>query len=371
MNENMTKATRGGGRTKLSCSSSPRMTTSSTWQKFKKLTWSSTPSRGLPHGITGIVSVMLGMYLIAHSILGDLSPYHHQQQQQQQQQQCKGSSGLNEDTTTNNHNLPMALILYSFFTACNALAGAKLSHVAWKDTQRIFRQCAHLQQCLCYYILRFAPVFSHVLAFLQQRRSSLSEKKTMMMKWIHLADILMAIVLVLVTLSFQHVAYTQWVAHDKKAIAVAVSIGSFGLLLLSTYPIQLAIGGQEWWECIQQRYPEQNVGMVGYIYVPATVTFSLILFSATLYQRGILSDIQFGIGAATITLVCLIATVLSQELHIPFVSTQRIYLPCHEPMDDSSSSMEAYIVQALDFSVYARSFWRKVFQVDIVKEEQC
>lgn len=356
MNEDMTKATRGR-RTKLSS----LRTTTSTWQKFKKLTWSSTPSRGLPHGIIGIVSIMLGMYLIAHSILGDLSPYH---QQQQQQQQCK-SSTLNDTTTTNN-NLPIALILYSFFTACNAFAGAKLSHVAWKDTQRIFRQCAHLQQCLCFYILRFAPVFSHVLALLLQG-SSLSEKT--MMKWIHFVDVLLAIVLVFVTLSFQHVAYTQWVVHDKKAIAVAVSIGSFGMLLLSTYPIQLAIGGQEeWWECIQQRYPEQNVGMVGYIYVPATVTFSLILFSATLYQRGILSDVQFGIGAATITLVCLIATVLSQELHIPFVSTQRIYLPCQEPMDDSS--MEAYIVKALDFSVYARAFWRQVFKVHII-EEQC
>ena len=310
------------------------------WQKFKRLRWN-TPCRGIPHGITGILSVLLGIYLIGHSILGDLSPY-----------KCCLKT-----------NIPITLILYSFFTACNGMAGAKLSHLAWKETQKIFRHCANLQLCLSFYILRFAPMFNLALTAVQSMENRLASEK--IMQWIHNADVLLAIVLVFCTLSFQQVAYDQWVVHKKKTIAFAVSIGSFGILLLSTYPIQLAIGGHEWWECIQQTYPQQNVGMVGYIYVPATVTFSLILFSATLYQRGIISDVQFGIGAAAITMVCLIATVLSQELHIPFVSTQRIYLPCEEPIENST---EAYILNALDFSIYARSFWRQVFNVHIEQE---
>ena len=308
-----------------------------TWQKFFRLRWS-TPSRALPHGITGIISVTLGLYLISNSILGKLSVY---------------KSYLRT-------NVPVLLILYSFFTACNALAGAKLSHLAWKETQTVFRQCAYMQLCLSFYILRFAPVFSRALATVQNIENRLVSEE--MMKGIHFIDVMFAIVLVYCTLSFQQVAYTQLVVHKKKSIALAVSIGSFGILLLSTYPLQLAIGGHKWWECIQQTYPQQNVGMVGYIYVPATVTFSLILFSATLYQRGIISDTQFGIGAATVTMICLVATVLSQELHIPFVSTQRIYLPCEEPVENG---IEASILNALDVSVYARTFWREIFKVHI------
>lgn len=288
----------------------------------------------------GILSVLFGTYLIACSILGDLAPY----------KSCLGT------------NVPIILVLYSVFTACNALAGAKLSHLAWKETQMVFRQCAYLQLCLSFYILRFAPIFNQIISAIQSKQGNLESE--IVMHCIRFVDVLLSIVLVFCILSFQQVAYTQWVVHKKISIALAVSIGSIGMLLLSTYPIQLAIGGHEWWTCIQETYPQQNVGMVGYIYLPATVTFSLILFSATLYQRGIISEFQFGIGAATTTLVCLVATVLSQELHIPFVSTQRIYLPCKEPI---ANSTEAHILHALDFSIYARSFWREIFGVHINK----
>ncbi|GFH53231.1 hypothetical protein CTEN210_09707 [Chaetoceros tenuissimus] len=307
------------------------------WQKCKKLKWSS-PSRALPHGLSGIVSVSLGMYLIANSMIGNLSPY-------------KRFMDV---------NVPIVLMLYSFLSAFNAVAGAQLSHLAWKETQMIFRRCAFLQLCLAFYTLRFAPVFDQALSTIQSIENSVISE--VFMSWIHYFDVMFAIILVFCTLSFQQVAFEQWIVHKKRAIASAVSIGSLGILLLSTYPIQLAIGGHSWWNCIQQTYSEQNVGMVGYIYVPATVTFSLILFSATLYQRGIISDVQFGIGAVVITIVCLVGTVLSQELHIPFVSTQRIYLPCQEPIEDST---EAYILNTLDFSLYARSFWREVFGVHI------
>jgi len=288
----------------------------------------------------GILSVLFGTYLIACSILGDLAPY----------KSCLGT------------NVPIILVLYSVFTACNALAGAKLSHLAWKETQMVFRQCAYLQLCLSFYILRFAPIFNRIISAIQSKQGNLVSE--IVMRCIRFVDVLLSIVLVFCILSFQQVAYTQWVVHKKFSIALAVSIGSICMLLLSTYPIQLAIGGHEWWTCIQETYPQQNVGMVGYIYLPATVTFSLILFSATLYQRGIISEFQFGIGAATTTLVCLVATVLSQELHIPFVSTQRIYLPCKEPI---ANSTEAHILHALDFSIYARSFWREIFGVHIKK----
>ena len=45
---------------------------------------------------------------------------------------------------------------------------------------------------------------------------------------------------------------------------------------------------------MQAAYPLQSVGMVAYIYVPATVTFSAMLFGATLWLRRIIGDLIFG-----------------------------------------------------------------------------
>ncbi len=40
-----------------------------------KLHWTSTPSRAFPHGLTGMMFVLLGGYLSLCAILGDLGPY--------------------------------------------------------------------------------------------------------------------------------------------------------------------------------------------------------------------------------------------------------------------------------------------------------
>ena len=45
---------------------------------------------------------------------------------------------------------------------------------------------------------------------------------------------------------------------------------------------------------MQAAYPLQSVDMVAYIYVPATVTFSAMLFGATLWLRRIIGDLIFG-----------------------------------------------------------------------------
>jgi len=247
------------------------------------------------------------------------------------------------------------LIIYSISTSINAIAGSKLSHLAWKETRRVFERCAMMQLCLSFYVLRFAPIFTQIFTMLYDD-FGLKLVDTLL----YIIDKTFALALIFCTLSLYQVAFDQWYIHKKKAIALSIAIGILGIFLLSTYPAHLALFGQEWWECIQHRYPEQNVGMVGYIYVPATVTFSLILFGATLYQRGILSASSFGMSSIIIVTFCLIGTVLSQELHIPNVSTQRIYLPCTEPV---SGTWEAQIVNALDFSFYARNVLRITLNV--------
>ena len=69
---------------------------------------------------------------------------------------------------------------------------------------------------------------------------------------------------------------------------------------------------------------------------------------------------EFGIGSGVVVLVCLLATVLSQELFIPDVSTQRIYLPCSEP---EIGTLEHDIVKTLDFSRYAREILKAVLNI--------
>ena len=102
--------------------------------------------------------------------------------------------------------------------------------------------------------------------------------------------------------------------------------------------------------------------MVAYVYIPATETFSLILFGVTLFLRKIISPIELGIASFLVIFLCVFSTVLTQEVHIPDVSTQRIYLPCKDPL--IPESWEGKVLRALDFSLYARSILVKFFGVD-------
>ena len=297
---------------------------SSRQRKFLNLNWNDTPSRSMPHGLWGIISVLIGLYLIIHSISGRLQPYMY-----------------HEAKTP-----PTALIMYAISTALNAVAGYRLAAKAPLESRSIFKKSALLQICLVYYILRFSSYFSSLATAITLSRSNDLGTITSIMQ---ITDHVSALSTLLCILSFQKTALNQW--EKSKCISIGVSIGSMALLLLAVYPIQLSMFGQDWWDCIQQRYQAQNIAMVAYIYVPATVTFSFISFCATLYLRGILSDIEFGVGSAAIVMVCLIGTVLSQEVHVPDISTQRIYLPCLEP---AIGSKEFQLVKALDFSKYAR-----------------
>ncbi|CAK0888067.1 unnamed protein product [Prorocentrum cordatum] len=116
--------------------------------------------------------------------------------------------------------------------------------------------------------------------------------------------------------------------------------------------MHLALSGDEWIACVVDRYPKQLQGLSGYVYVPATVMFAAMLFGGTLLERKIISGLQFaqifggGVGVVILT------TVLSQELHIPFVSTQRIILPCPEA---EPGSLLDVIVRRFDTSILAQT----------------
>ena len=322
--------------------------------KLKKLNWFSSPSRALPHGLTGIISIVSGIKLVVRSLTGDLDVY---------------SLTVNFSTTSAHEGsassimnmIPLTLLIYATSTFANAMTGFRISHLAPLDGRDIFKSCAFLQICLSYYVLRFTPHFSAVFSFLTQWEEDDNLKTaTILGGMVRLVDVAFALVTMVCILSFNIVAKDQWL-KGSRVLGISVGFGTLGILLLTTYPLQLAIQGQEWWSCVQDRYPYQSSGMVAYIYLPATITFSLILFSATLFQRKIMSEIEFGIGLGAIILVCLLAAVLSQELFIPDASTQRIYLPCHEP---KIGTLQYDIVKTLDFSRYARRLLKMVLNAD-------
>ncbi|CBY18433.1 unnamed protein product [Oikopleura dioica] len=109
---------------------------------------------------------------------------------------------------------------------------------------------------------------------------------------------------------------------------------------MSIYPMQLAFEGEEWLDCITEIYPLQRQGFAGYVYVPTTWVLAILNLS--------------GVGSVV---GILILTVMMQEYHIPYVSTQKLFIPCEKPEE---SSLEFWANDALDFSTGAQKIWSRI-----------
>jgi len=273
----------------------------STFSRFKGLSWTA-PSKALPHGLTGVVSLLSGFVLIVGSLAGSFAAV----------------------------ESPL-LLIYVASTMANALAGYFMSGRAPRTFQVVFEHAALQQICLVYFAWRFSS-YSRAVPTLLVRP----------------LDGLFGVGILFAIGSF----VVSSVRLFPPLLAAPVMAGSFALLLLSGYPLQLAYEGDDWWQCVQGSYPMQSVGMVGYIYVPATWTFGVMLFGATLLSRKIISDTTFCSVFLGLVLATLFATVLLQEVHIPVVSTQKLYLPCPAP---PPGSWQAEMASRLDTSVLAQT----------------
>ena len=78
---------------------------------------------------------------------------------------------------------------------------------------------------------------------------------------------------------------------------VMLILGGIGILFMSIYPMQLAFQGEEWLDCITERYPLQRTGFAGYVYVPTTWVLAIIFFGITLEARKILTNKQVRFAA--------------------------------------------------------------------------
>lgn len=319
------------------------------WKRWQQLHWTNTPSRFFPHGISGLLTVVVGLRIVTDSMSGRVYQYEY------------------SNTSNSYSRIPAPVLVFAGVALINSISGYQLSPKATHASQIIFRNCAMLQIGLCYFIVRFLPHFTVLWRYLLEEefvsRNGTRTSTTMIVlwkQWLWIMDAILTGILLYSNLAFWRNS-TAYAWKKSKIIVIAASVGSMAIMLLSVYPVQLVWNGQEWYECVQTRYSHQASGMVGYIYVPATVTFAMILFGATLNQRKIVSDVAYGLSSAVIVCVCVVGTVLSQEVHIPYVSTQRIYSPCIEPIVGSTEYM---IVKALDFSMYARSILTAVFGIE-------
>jgi len=282
-------------------------------QKFTSLRWAH------PHSLSGIVVFLLGLSITASSIFGNFYL-------------------VNSDF----------LHIYLFACALNSIFGARILQGP-PDVQLGFKYGICLQFCLCYICFRLRPAQLHFsynsvpLAFFDKATA--------------IALLMMVVYSIIGGLKTIISGKDLFGNKTDSKVASILLFGGFGILLMSLYPMQLAFEGENWLECVTTAYPFQRQGFAGYVYVPTTWAIAMIFFGVTLQMRKIITINQLvfcGVGSVIGTLIL---TVLMQEYHIPFISTQKLFIPCGQPEESSWSS---WANEALDFSAGAQKLWRKL-----------
>jgi hypothetical protein len=281
----------------------------SRWDKFQKLNWSS-PTSILPHGYAGICSLICGVYLLYTS-------------QFQSTLDAFGTS---------------APYQYVFFTVWNAIAGYRLAYKAPSKTRLIFKACSIFQCVSCYYVLRFLPTFyTRVPSVL-----------------LRCMDCAMVVPFLGVGLSFLYTAHL--IRKQSPTAAVAVVLGTIASATTFCYPMHLVYDGQ-WLNCVlEQRYFAEDITLTAYVYLPATMCFSLMIFGATLLQRQIISDTTFGM----VGILCFVATfsigLLIPELQLPNLYGLHIYMTCPAPEIGTFSYRLEKATDARDIAQFVLSY---------------
>jgi hypothetical protein len=300
----------------------------STWRRWQGLRWR-TPSSALPHGLSGAASVALGTPLVAAALSGRVASIWHLEKRPH----AEAPEGA----------MSAAVHLYLLATLANALGGFWLSSSAGQFAANMFRVAAVTQIGLLWFAWRF---WNLAMPALQGRHDP----------WpLQAADKVAAIALLgciaAMAVTIRNAAKSLNTMTGTGG-AIAIAAGCASLLLLAGYPLQLAFGGgAQWYKCVLEQYPLQREGFVNFVYVPATWAFAIMLFGATLLMRKIISDTTFGVAFVALILCTLAATVITQEVWIPFLSTQKLIIDCPQRSDQLLTRM----ANTLDTSRLAHS----------------
>ena len=285
---------------------------------WTSLNWASRPSRFLPHGFIGILSIATGGFLTICSVTGNLRPFEH---------------------TEYSKIFPTPIFgLFIVSMILSGLVGMKMASYAKKSYRFVFQFMGMELALVSYFSLRLVPTFAMQLGHLLAIRC---------------LDCLLATAMVLLALSgILNVRRLTDAGDIPRTLSYSIYPAFLALLTLAVLPLHLAWEGMDWYDCVHQQYPAFGYTTAAFAYTPACWTISVIAFATTLYNRKLIGVMAMSLIFLT-SLGTLAVTVISMEYHVPFVSVQRLYFPC--PV---TRPWQQAVLEALDLSSLTQSLLR-------------
>lgn len=298
---------------------------SSLWHQMRTtLRWTSRPSRFIPHGLSGIITLSIGYVLTICSIIGFLAPF---------------GVGPYKHYFMIFGNIKYWIYIFGFTSLINAVSGLMLIPAATKMAKPIFHKIAWIQICLIYYTFRFLPEVYMLFSIDTtdddpNHNNNLKNNVTLKRGIIRCMDIIFCLIIIMATLGFGKDAIYYF--QESKAISIAFVCSMFGVATLCIYPSHLVYDAN-WLTCTLSKYPIQGVAMTAYVYIPAITMIAFLSFVGTLNLRKMINNTH----TAVLLIVCvfgiLLIDVIAMEYWITDVSTQKLFLPCY---DDDNTMIE-------------------------------
>ena len=236
------------------------------------------------HGLMGAISVAIGLYATFRTMLGyNDTP--------------RAPSG--------------AVAVYAVCGIVGCLGALGLINKAPSSVRIFFQMGALLQIGMLYFTYRFDSFPTAMVPGAVMRGLD-----------VVMAGVMASTLLVLVKNTIQDPKKV----YRSRALKIATCCGIAAIGSLCGYPIQLALMGAAWLEQVFAWYPLQQVAFPYYVYIPATLGFNVIFFSATLHLRNLVSTSTFVKIILGFVFGTLVPTVVLQEVYIPRVSTQKLLI---------------------------------------------
>lgn len=308
-------------------------------RKFSELKWT-TPYLMLPHGVSGVGSCLLGIFLTLTTLV----------------------TGRKDPGILTAGHASLLVHMYLVLTLCNSLSAFFVLNKAPKSngSRTLFRISALFQTCLVYFAWRFfdAASLKQILSSILGSQVILQRMQPyglLLLSIPSMVDRCMACLMVATLFSFGVAIWRN--AMIDTGIKTGCLCGVGALALLSGYPLQYAFGSSmDWWSKVLHAYPLQGNALVFFVYIPACCVVSIIMFAATLYNRKILQTTSFALLVFCSVFGILLSTVLSQELHIPCVSTQKLLIDV-----EGHGRVLGIPTAYLDTSKAAQRMWATLF----------
>jgi hypothetical protein len=310
------------------------------YQMTTTLRWTNRPHRMLPHGLSGIVTLLTGYFLTLCSICGILAPF--------------GVGHYKHYFML--YGIKYWIYIFGFATFLNAGSGLMLAPSATKMAQPIFRKIAWIQICLIYYTFRFLPEM--YMLFAEQDADDSNDEGN---QWkqlyskraiVRYMDIICFSIMTISTLGFGKDSLDYF--QESKSISIAFLCSMFGIATLCVYPGHL-VYDENWFTCIVSQYPIQGVAMTSYVYVPAATMIAFLSFVGTLNLRKMINNTETSILMIVCVFGILFIDVIAMEYWITDVSTQKLLLPCYHDSNDIRSTSYEYWEDFFDLSRRTKS----------------